>query len=252
QEEVTVLITGFGPFNKAFPQNPSWEIACRLPDYLPPLDQRGKPPTTEPEPTPPLLPPVRLLVHPAPIRVNYQTVRALVPQLWDLDGTQHPDRPKVDYVVHIGMAGREHVYAIERRGHRDGYNMRDVDGELLGDEERRTREGKDWIWADEPEELLTDLDLDDVLSRWKSYTPDHIRLKTSDNAGHYLCDFIYFSSLAHLHKAGLRRNVVFMHVPADDSLARIEFGKGTVLRLVRSIVESEMARQGRLKAGDSQ
>ncbi len=116
-----------------------------------------------------MLPPVRLLVHPEAIRVNYQVVRELVPTLWDLDGTQC--RPKIDIAIHVGMAGPRQQFVIERRGHRDGYAMKDVDGEFLKDQERRVKEGKNWIWDGTPKELETDLDLDDVLARWKGHCP---------------------------------------------------------------------------------
>lgn len=147
--------------------NPSWEIARSLPSYLPPL--RAKNPkdhqpadSTASRP----LPPVRILVHPEAIRVNYQTVRALVPQLWD-----PATHPRIDATVHIGMAGPRLFYSIERRGHRDGYAFPDVDGNRLEDEERRKVEGEDWIWYGCPEEILSHLDTQDVLERWKGHSP---------------------------------------------------------------------------------
>lgn len=144
--------------------NPSWAIASKLPEYLPPL--RPKEVGTSDGHR---LPPVRILVHPEPIRVNYQTVRGLVPELWDLEGKS--GRPRIDLAVHIGMAGPRPMYQIERRGHRDGYAMKDVEGEFLRDQERHAEEGKDWIWHDMPKELETDLDLDDVLEKWKEHSP---------------------------------------------------------------------------------
>jgi pyroglutamyl-peptidase len=172
--------------------NPSWEIAKDLPGYLPPL--RAKIPGQSSS-TGPLLPPIRLLVHPEPIRVNYQVVRSLIPRLWHLKGSNGKNnagdaddagdagdadggvqkvltpKPKIDFAIHIGMASPRLHYSIERRGHRDGYTMRDVDGELLGDDSRRLREGKDWIWDGMPAEILTDLDMEDVLRRWKMHSP---------------------------------------------------------------------------------
>ena len=68
-------------------------------------------------------------------------------------------------------------------------------------------------------------------------------LRISEDAGHYLCDFIYFSSLAHLYKDGERRRVVFLHVPSDASEHSIAAGKEVMLQLLRSVVESEMARR---------
>jgi hypothetical protein len=151
------------PFKEQYPLNPSWAIASKLPEYLPPLRKAAGAPSG------PKLPPIRILVHPEPVRVNYQTVRRLVPDLWDLEGRS--GRPRIDMAIHIGMAGPQPVYQIERRGHRDGYAMKDVDGEFLRDQDRQAREGKDWIWHGMPKELETDFDLDDVLERWKKYSP---------------------------------------------------------------------------------
>lgn len=104
-------------------------------------------------------------MHDRPVRVNYGVVRDLVPTLWDDPGQ------KADVVLHIGMAGPERVYQIERRGHRDGYRIKDVDGLFLNDEQRHADEGAAWIWHGLPHELLTDLDVDDVHRRWVARSP---------------------------------------------------------------------------------
>ena len=87
------------------------------------------------------------------------------------DGPARPAPPRIDAMVHIGMAGPRLHYCIERLAHRDGYAMKDVDGELLGDEERHAREGAAWIWHGLPAELETDFDVVDVLRRWRGYSP---------------------------------------------------------------------------------
>lgn len=133
--------------------NPSWEITKSLPPFLPRSDS-----------TNPSDPAVRILIHPEPIHVCYNTVRDLVPRLWS-------SHKKIDYALHIGMASGRKFYSIERRGHRDGYGMRDVDGELLRDFERRMREGHDWIWDGLPEELESCFDVDDVWKRWRGSLP---------------------------------------------------------------------------------
>ncbi|KAK4132272.1 peptidase C15, pyroglutamyl peptidase I-like protein [Trichocladium antarcticum] len=269
----TVLITGFGPFKKDYPINPSWEIARSLPEWLPPLRAKSTTATPNPgpgpDPTPsnPPIPPVRLVVHPEPIRVSYAVVRDLVPKLWrgTAGGPPPPHQPadggeggsvrarppRIDLTIHIGMAGPRLFYSIERRGHRDGYGMEDVDGVLLGDEARRGREGPGWVWEGVPAELETELDLEDVLGRWRGSSPNNMDLRISEDAGHYLCDFIYFSSLAHLYKAGAKRKVLFLHVPSDASQHSIALGRELLLQLVRSVVASEMARDGDLKAAEA-
>lgn len=131
----------------------------------------------------PPLPAVRIRKHPEPIRVNYQVVRELVPKLWDGEGESSGEegnsttdgeekkkkKPKIDLMLHLGMAGPRPYYTIERLGHRDGYRGRDVDEELLDDEERHRLQREGWIWHGLPHDLETDLDLDDVVERWRGY-----------------------------------------------------------------------------------
>ncbi|KAI0136304.1 putative pyroglutamyl peptidase type I [Xylariales sp. AK1849] len=234
EEELTVLVTGFGPFKDQYPENPSWEIASSLPQYLP--WDRVKDPAHK---SSPVMPRVRLLVHPEPVRVNYMTVRELIPTLWD-----NPAQ-KIDLALHIGMAGPPVVYSVERRAHRDGYRHNDVDGHFLEDEKRHKREGEDWIWHGAPEELLTHLDVEDIYGRWIKRCPSNIErsfsMRISDDPGRYLCDFIYFSSLAHLFKQQRARKVLFLHVPAGAEHVRI--GRELALNLIRSMVESEISKE---------
>ncbi|KAI1817881.1 putative pyroglutamyl peptidase type I [Poronia punctata] len=237
EEELTVLVTGFGPFRANYPINPSWEITSLLPDYLP--ADRPKDVTRR---SPAGLPPVRICKL-GPVRVSYDVVRDLVPQIWDGDG-ESVGR-KFDLVVHIGMAGPRPHYQIERRGHRDGYRSRDVDGKLLEDEERHAREGEKWIWHGVPHELLTDFDIDDIYRKWVARSPSELDLRISDDPGRYLCDFIYFSSLAHLWKQQRDKKVIFFHVPLYPDEASIQRGVELTLTLIRSIVESELGRKKR-------
>jgi pyrrolidone-carboxylate peptidase len=66
-------------------------------------------------------------------------------------------------------------------------------------------------------------------------------LRISEDPGRYLCDFIYFSSLAHLYKANRPRKVVFLHVPSDASDAYVTQGRELAVNLIRSLAESETA-----------
>ena len=182
------------------------------------------------------------------MRVAYKTVRPLVPKLWE--------GRKIDYMVHIGMASGRKFYSIERRGHRDGYVMRDVDNELLGDTERKER-GDVCEWDGMPEEILSDLNIDDIWKRWRVALPVCLDLaglyylicvclrkqstdvRVSEDAGRYLCDFIYYSSLATLERKGEEKRVVFLHVPVDVEEAALKTGVDVTIELIRAIVQSE-------------
>ncbi|KAI1294562.1 hypothetical protein F5Y03DRAFT_314537 [Xylaria venustula] len=240
EKELAILVTGFGPFKEAYPVNPSWEIARLLPDYLP--VERVKDATAAAfrrAATTKDLPPVRIVKLPGAVRTSYEYTRDLVPKLWDDDIAGR----KIDYAVHIGMAGPQLVYSIERRGHRDGYGAKDVDGKFLEDEKRHAELGERWIWHDVPHELLSDLDVDDVHRRWVARSPENLDLRVSEDAGHYLCDFIYFSSLAHLWKQQRAKKVVFFHVPLHSGAESLRRGVELVLTLIRSIVESELKKE---------
>jgi len=214
------------PFAALHPVNPSWEIAKSLPPFLPPS---LRPATDNSYITE--HPPVRILVHPEQVEVAYKTVRQLVPKLWE--------GRKVDYMVHIGMATGRRFYSVERRGHRDGYKMKDVNGQFL---EELDRQEKHWTWAGMPDELQSSCDIDDTWRRWRVALPD-TDIRISEDAGRYLCDFIYFSSLAHLEKHGEERRVVFFHVPVDVDEKSIQTGIDTVVELIRAMVQS-----GRMKS----
>lgn len=150
------------PFREQYPVNPSWEIARRLPSHLPPL--RAKDPNVRPGPDSVAtdLPAVRILVHPEAIRVNYKTVRGIVPSFWDGEYNGH----KIDAAIHIGMASTRPMYLLERLAHRTGYAIPDVDGEKLEDEQEGKHD-ENWIWHDMPDELESDYDIPNVYLRWK-------------------------------------------------------------------------------------
>ncbi|KAK0729103.1 hypothetical protein B0T21DRAFT_403055 [Apiosordaria backusii] len=263
EETINVLITGFAPFRSNFPVNPSWEIAKSLPEYLPPPPPApfqgiaghvpppntatGPGPFTNSHPTPAINHPrVRLLVHPEPIHVGYRAVREIIPSLWHLDdnnGNVETKPPKIHLAIHIGMAGPRGYYSIERRAHKSGYDMGDVDGQKLSElDDEMARNNIPHPWEGLPDELLSDLNMEDVLTRWRLYSPLYSDLRISEDAGHYLCDFIYYSSLAHLTCSGEERKVVFLHVPSEASAAWVKVGRELCLGLVRAMVESEVVR----------
>lgn len=87
-----------------------------------------------------------------------------------------------------------------------------------------------------------------VLTRGSQH--NQIPLLVSTNAGHFLCDYIYFNSLAQCFKANETRRVAFLHVPAakaapeDHYEEHIKVGREIATQLIRSIVESELSRPG--------
>jgi pyrrolidone-carboxylate peptidase len=228
QRAVRVLVTGFGPFQERYPINPSFEITRSLPETLNTLTADGKE--------------IQIIGYGAPIRVCYEQVRDLVPLLHEnYLGT-------IDLILHIGMAsGRQH-YTAEVYAHRDGYTKnKDLDGKTLPADDGARH------FPDCPIMMTTSLDFGDVLSRWKSkigslpkssvaYGAD---CRPSEDAGRYLCDFIYYNSLAWFGRRNGRldggkitdRPVLFLHVPAESDPTMIEKGTQVALALIEAMVE---------------
>lgn len=228
-EALTILVTGFCPFQEKYPVNPSFEITRSLPDHLP---------ATPSQPTA-----VRIIPYGTPVRVAYDDVRELVPKMHDAyAGT-------VDLVLHIGMASGRTFYSMERYGHRDDYSKnKDLDGKMpLPDEGKTT-------FSDCPSRMTTSLSYDDILVNWQrglSETPGDnpghdADARASEDAGHYLCDYIYFNSLAYFGRKhgsmeGGRnsdRPVLFLHVPAESDEGAIDRGREVTIALIRAMADS--------------
>ncbi|OCK76180.1 peptidase C15, pyroglutamyl peptidase I-like protein, partial [Lepidopterella palustris CBS 459.81] len=247
EETVTVLVTGFGPFLSTHPINPSWSIASTLPATLP---------ATKTHRTP-----IQISIHPHPIRVSYKTVISLIPSLLS-PSSQKPGTPTPDIVLHLGLAAGRKFYALERGAHRDGYDsIPDVDGETFPPETTppskscaSTHSGTamdmdtDTIpethspHASLPPILNTSFNTAAVLQHCLSLLPDtnYSDVRLSEDAGNFMCGFIYYNSLAHFYKKanGGERPVMFLHVPNLPTEEDIKSGREVACALIRALVES--------------
>ncbi|KAL8983946.1 MAG: hypothetical protein Q9205_001946 [Flavoplaca limonia] len=242
-EEVTVLVTGFGPFgNNRI--NPSHLIVDSLPSCF---TANG-------------LPNIRIVTA-SPIPVHYRTVRDIVPRFlfpisqekvemkrsYPLDipsslfqtvlgaDSTPDDKPRFDYILHIGMAAPREYFTMETCAHRDRYLGKDESGE--------TMEG-DTLWRDEykaPELLRPGFDAEDVWRRWKSELAG-VDVRPSSDAGRYLCDFIYYTSLVEYWRKDpkMMAPVMFLHVPGSIEDHDIEMGKKAALGLIGAMKDAQL------------
>jgi len=74
-------------------------------------------------------------------------------------------------------------------------------------------------------------------------------IRLSDDPGRYLCDYIYYTSLAHFHHNSdvhlpwhEKTSVVFLHVPAEAE-SSIETGREITIALIRALIDSRRMRQ---------
>ncbi|KAJ5935193.1 Peptidase C15 pyroglutamyl peptidase I [Penicillium verhagenii] len=239
--EISVLVTGFGPF-KTNLVNASYLIAKSLPDsftFAPPgsADRR-----------------IVVHVHPDPIPVAYSSVREALPIiLSDYAAANQGRRP--DLVIHIGIASPRLYYSIEYLAHRDDYNITDINGRSgYEDGEKRWKElglppilspGRAFAATKDQKELRA---LEGskhggsyppnahFLDTWKANASAGLDLRISHDAGHYLCDFIYYTSMALATQQGQDRNILFFHVPGASEDADIKRGREITLALIKAMV----------------
>jgi pyroglutamyl-peptidase len=222
-----VTLTTSQPFHDRFPVNPSHEIVKLLPSLLPAIPGHATI--------------VRLITYPEAIRVAYNDVHTLVPALL----TSYID--SIDLVLHIGMASGRAYYSLERLAHRDGYSKNaDVDGKHLPPDSGAVE------FPDCKHILTTTLEYDEVLAGWQRNlceTPDSpplVPAEESNDPGHYLCDYIYFNSLAWFARRNEQvsdgrvedRPVLFLHVPGESDPETLRKGVLATTALLRSMADS--------------
>jgi pyroglutamyl-peptidase len=181
----------------------------------------------------------------------------LVPKLLS---PANPLYPAPDIILHIGLAAGRSYFALESGSQARGYSkILDVDGQRFEDSvaERHFPVSK------YPARLTTSFDTSDVLARWKAnlgYTstdgthtdegcPD---VRISQDAGNFLCGFIYYNSLAHYFSIKEdERPVCFLHVPdLSGSEDKLREGLEVTVGLIKALVESRRKSGGRVIDGD--
>jgi len=198
-------------------------------------------------------------LHADPIRVSYAEVRSLIPALLS------SYIETIDLVLHIGMASSRDHYALERQAHRDGYSRNaDVDGE------KPARDEGEVDFGDCKHILTSTLDYDGVYEGWRANLTDYsdgsgegkllVPTEESNDPGHYLCDYIYFNSLAWFSRQsrkvggesgggveteGEERPVLFLHVPAESDAVTLRKGVVATTALLRSMADSWSASKKR-------
>ncbi|XP_076978254.1 pyroglutamyl-peptidase 1 isoform X2 [Tamandua tetradactyla] len=131
---------------------------------------------------------VDLYVYEMP--VEYQTVQQLIPALWE----KH--RPQL--VVHVGVSGTATAVTLEKCGRNEGYK---------GLDNCRFCPGSQCCVDGGPESIDSIIDMDAVCRRLSSLGLD-VSVTISQDAGRYLCDFAYYTSLYQS-----RGRAAFVHVP---------------------------------------
>ncbi|XP_023699732.1 pyroglutamyl-peptidase 1 [Paramormyrops kingsleyae] len=184
----TVVVTGFGPFGE-HAVNASWVAVQELKKLGLGRD-------------------VDLYVYEVP--VEYQAVQSLVPSLWK---QYHPQ-----LVVHVGLSGMATTVTLEKCGHNYGY--KGLDNCSFCPDSQCCVEGG-------PECIDSVIDMDSVCKKVAA-SGLGVAVSMSKDAGRYLCDYTYYTSL-YLS----RGRSAFVHVPPLDK----PYGAEALGRALQAIVQ---------------
>ncbi|CAG8604273.1 196_t:CDS:1, partial [Cetraspora pellucida] len=122
----------------------------------------------------------------------------------DTNKENDTDKKIYKYYIHVGY-GHDNFINIEKLAHKDGYCLKDND-------EKMPVGGVCPNY--DQEEIETDVDVDRLVDHlclkkeWK-------KVKRSDNAGRYLCEYTFYVSLCENAKKSIPGTVLFVHVPRE-------------------------------------
>lgn len=194
ESEPTVLLTGFGLF-RGYGYNSSSEVVKALANTG--------------------IPGVRLVTREVP--VEYNTVMTVVPQLWQ--------EFNPDLVVHCGMNATARNLVVEHEANNGSYCAMDNRGIV-------PNKGLCCRVSPQNERLRTCFDLTALTEKLKT-AGCPVPVVTSNDAGRYLCEFIYFTSLR------ISPWTVFIHVPPIGEPYSVQQLACTVSTIVLALLEQK-------------
>ena len=198
KEQFAIVVTGFGPFGSQR-INASWEAVKRLTQIWKETKRNDN-----------------ILLITEEIPVSYEFVQEQVPKKWCSNKKQV--QTKVQVMIHVGVRNVKRV-TIEDRANNFGYSIPDINGKTPdngrcvsvcnGDVYHMNGAGL-IMPCTENICLSTAFDVDKIVEYLNHSLGEGISEKSRD-AGHYLCEFVYFKSLYTMDRRSL-----FIHVPTLD------------------------------------
>lgn len=242
------------------PVNASFMIASSLPSTLtlPPKGSSSTSSSTDGH----AARQIRIHTHPTPIPVSYETVRTSIPTILDDFARTHNGR-RPDITIHIGISPTRDYYSVETLARRDQYCMFDICGKTgYDDGEKVWKElGLPTVLRPGPAEEAAAAEEDPsptstttaapprplhrshpspadahFLQTWKSFAPEGTDIRISEDAGRYLCEFIFYTSLSTALREGRDRSVIFLHIPGWCDEENVKVGTDVAVALVKTLV----------------
>jgi pyrrolidone-carboxylate peptidase len=266
-DAVSVLVTGFGVSSSSTKiLNPGRKLTTNQPFKTHLVNASfliaSSLPSTIALPAPGSRCNISVHVHPSPIPVSYSSVRETISAILDDFANSHAGlRP--DIIIHIGIASTQPYYIVETQAHRDSYNQADINGRSGNEDGEKIwrKKGFPGLLRPGPAASATILKMattrdfsqqidqchpsskvvayppnNHFLSTWKSFVPLHADLRISYDAGRYLCEFIFYTTMSQLMSEGRDRNVIFFHVPDSCDDGDIEMGRKVAVALIKTLV----------------
>lgn len=154
-------------------------------------------------------------LHTVEVPVEYKFVTEELPRI------EKQLKPKL--IVHVGVSGVTEVVQIETCAHKIGYDREDISGCTPCEEEQCKQEC-----------LKTSLDV----SKMIKFCEKHkccCKIEPSSNAGRYLCEFIYYTSLCCKIAPSL-----FVHVPClNEPYPKEELAKALELVILAALSQMD-------------
>eukprot|EP00041_Stephanoeca_diplocostata_P013277 m.232576 g.232576 ORF g.232576 m.232576 type:complete len:336 (-) comp19280_c0_seq4:136-1143(-) len=202
RQPTKVLLTGFGPFGD-FKVNPSWQIMKQFDGQ-----RCGD-----------------LIMESVEIPVEYAAVDKF------METVRQEQLDDIALAIHCGV-GKPGAVCLEQFARNGKYSRVDTSQKLpCGDMERKEN---DKCAQDGPDMIETQIDLASVARACQEGNSgkDAVRIKLSTDAGLYLCEYIYYSSMHHL-----RIPSVFVHVPPVDEPYSSEAILDAIKQVIAKTVE---------------
>lgn len=152
----------------------------------------------------------------------------------------------------MGIAPSREYYSVETQAHRDLYLMADIDDRSGEDEGEKLWREKEFPELLRPgptpsaaipvstttasRKMVAYPPNDHFLSTWESFIPPNTEVRISDDAGRYLCEFIFYTTMSQLLSEGRDRNVVFFHVPDSCEDGDVKLGVEAAIALIKTLV----------------
>ncbi|KAF8163750.1 hypothetical protein B0H34DRAFT_696675 [Crassisporium funariophilum] len=268
-----VLVTGFGAFSH-YEENPSWLAVKPLQNAILTTDVQSDKTAAAGGRRAIHITTLQIPVVYESVLETVPGLHARPPILPEsaLPDTLPPPHTSYDFMFHIGVAGRGPL-RMERVGHKLGYHMKDASGKLAsvtrsspkdfsrrdmhevtaaenaererlgmdivetgGDSIARPTRGFGSAYETFSDEITTDIDVTRLVQDLRRSGVEQIY--TSMDAGHYLCDFIYYCSLAEAKRTSnpyeKRRNtqVLFLHCPPVNQPLSTEEVTDAIKRII--------------------